>query len=333
VAVGTGHVQGRTLTFSKPSSDDSGKCDAPDTGAPGARVYGVLFEVPDSERHALRAAEKGYKETEVGAVRGSETIPAFTYVAQKSGTGLQPYHWYKALVIAGAHEHGLPEEYIQAIRHVTSKPDPDPHHRVTEESILIAHLLQRSIERGSAVAVNEEDEEALHFNRSREFVEALAEGLRLAFPESSSVRVFSKHYGKNRTRFGVNELKYDVLMCDTGTSRAATKSSELTFITRAYWAVESEFARNARQSMYDFNKLILSSSEAKLFIGPLFRGSDPTALLRPLRAAAHHCSGEVLVALLPHPSLWQRGIPQPIRLWRWHRDHGDWAEQVPRART
>jgi gamma-glutamylcyclotransferase len=36
-----------------------------------------------------------------------------------------PYDWYKALVIAGAREHGLPADYIAALAAAPAKPDPD----------------------------------------------------------------------------------------------------------------------------------------------------------------------------------------------------------------
>jgi len=38
---------------------------------------------------------------------------------------LRPYDWYKALVLAGAREHKLPEEYIQQIENVHVVQDSD----------------------------------------------------------------------------------------------------------------------------------------------------------------------------------------------------------------
>jgi len=330
--VGIGYVEGRTLTFSKISNDESGECDAEDSTFtnPDARVHGVLFELADAERQALRAAEKGYKETDVEVITNDKTVPAFTYVAaSRAETALQPYHWYKAIVMAGAREHGLPGEYIEQIRASPSKHDPDPLRRVKNEWVLIADLLQYAISRVGRQRATGLSTAKLHNQRSRDFVEAFAERLRLPFLESSTVVVFSEgykgnRYKENRPRFKQRELLYDVLMCDTATTKAAITKNELTFITRAFWAIESEFDRDSRESMYDFNKLILSSAEAKLFIGPLLRDSDPAAILRPLRDAAAHCSGELLAALVPHPSLWQPKVVQPVQLWWWQRGDCDW---------
>jgi hypothetical protein len=48
-----------------------------------------------------------------------------TYVATEFASGLKPYDWYRGLVLAGALEHGLPEEYVEKIVATRSAPDPD----------------------------------------------------------------------------------------------------------------------------------------------------------------------------------------------------------------
>lgn len=143
----------------------------------------------------------------------------------------------------------------------------------------------------------------LHRKRSMNFVEALGKLLRESYSENNgSVRVLTKHYSENKGEFGLNELLFDVLVCEVATTKAAKAKKPLTYVRRGIWAVESELAKNSREAVYDFNKLCLSSCENQLFIGPLT--SDNQAFLDPLRTVARSCSGSIYVALIPHPSEW-----------------------------
>jgi hypothetical protein len=38
---------------------------------------------------------------------------------------LRPYSWYRALVVAGAREHRIPEDYIALLETVATQEDPD----------------------------------------------------------------------------------------------------------------------------------------------------------------------------------------------------------------
>ena len=140
-AVGIGHVQGRRLTFDKVSQDGSGKCDAEATGQDTDRVYGVIFEILSTEKAALDKAEgfgKGYAEECVEVVTGSGRVPAMTYIATNKELGLRPYHWYKAIVVAGAVEHGLPKDYVEWLRAFDSFEDPNAGRRAENEALLSA---------------------------------------------------------------------------------------------------------------------------------------------------------------------------------------------------
>lgn len=118
VFLDTGFVEGRKLTFGKLSSDGSGKCDMEFTGNPSDKVYGVLYEIIQSEKTALDKAEglgKGYEEQAIHVITPSGPSRAIAYVATSKKSNLKPFHWYKAFLVAGAVEHLLPEEYIQSI--------------------------------------------------------------------------------------------------------------------------------------------------------------------------------------------------------------------------
>ncbi len=138
-ATGVGYLSGRRLTFDKVSTDGSGKCDIEPTPHPTDRVYGVVFEIIVGEKAALDAAEglgKGYCDEQVTIITSSGNVEAVAYVATAKEPALRPYHWYKALVVAGAAEHALPKPYVEWLRTVDSKPDPKPARRAENEALL-----------------------------------------------------------------------------------------------------------------------------------------------------------------------------------------------------
>lgn len=138
--IGTGYVSSRRLTFDKVSTDGSGKCDVESTANDSDRVYGVLFEIDKSEESKLDNAEglgNGYKiETVEVRTQGGITLKAKAYVATKKEPALCPYHWYKAIVIAGAVEHKLPLSYIEWLRTINSKQDPNVKRCAENEALL-----------------------------------------------------------------------------------------------------------------------------------------------------------------------------------------------------
>lgn len=142
--VGTGFIAGRRLTFDKVSTDGSGKCDAEPTSNPTDRVYGVLYEIAASEKTSLDRAEgvgSGYREESVIVVTGAQRYNATTYIATAKNHTLRPYHWYKALVIAGAIEHRLPAAYVEWLRTCESQADPDARRHADNELLFCSDRL------------------------------------------------------------------------------------------------------------------------------------------------------------------------------------------------
>lgn len=139
ISIATGYAVGRRLTFDKVSSDGSDKCDIELTSNAADCVYGVLFEIPWSEKEVLDDAEginNGYREERVSVVTPSGECQALTYVATQREPALLPYHWYKAFVVAGATEHALPISYVEWLRTIESKPDPMESRRTKNEALL-----------------------------------------------------------------------------------------------------------------------------------------------------------------------------------------------------
>lgn len=121
--VATTSLSGYRLDFHKPSVDGSGKCSIEPSKNSDDIVWGVLFEIDKDEEKILDACEgKGYSERFID-VAGFTDVK--TYVAKTTDAALVPYHWYKDIVMAGAIEHKLPDDYQAQICAVVSKDDPD----------------------------------------------------------------------------------------------------------------------------------------------------------------------------------------------------------------
>ena len=133
---------------------------------------------------------------------------------------------------------------------------------------------------------------AKHRARSSRWVDCLAERLR-ALAASPNVVVFSKSDKSNRKAFGLNEMLFDICVCETDECDAYRGNKKLTYITRALWLVESEFARNSAEAVKDFNKLVIGRADNKLFIAPRLETTDRErkyldVLLPVARRAARH---------------------------------------------
>ncbi len=129
-------LTGYRLCFHKYSADGSGKCDivpADDS------VHGVVYRIADAEKTLLDAYEdygRGYTDCQVEVVNeDGALLTAITYQALLTDPQLQPFHWYKAHVLIGAREHGLPADYIRSLEAVVSRPDPDRQRHAAETAI------------------------------------------------------------------------------------------------------------------------------------------------------------------------------------------------------
>lgn len=113
--LGVARLDGHELRWHKRSADGSGKCDVVEVAATGSVVFGVLFQIEVAEKPALDSAEglgNGYEQGTTSVTCNGESRNALIYVATAIDDSLNPYTWYKALVVAGAREHCLPGEYV-----------------------------------------------------------------------------------------------------------------------------------------------------------------------------------------------------------------------------
>jgi len=130
VPVGPAVARGYRLRFAKTGRDGSGKATL--VRDPAQRVHGVLFTIETRDLEALHRAEGvgiGYDYQQSFRVTGpdSSNILASTYIGVGNAydDNLKPFDWYRALVLAGATHHRLPDDYLDQIRGIVAEPDPD----------------------------------------------------------------------------------------------------------------------------------------------------------------------------------------------------------------
>ena len=128
-AVATGAVAGHVLRWHKRGRDGSGKCALAASGASEAG-WGVVSALDAGDKRALDRAEglgAGYREVAVEVRTAQGPLVALAYQAAAGATdpALQPYDWYRALVLAGARHHQLPPGWITALERVAVMRDPD----------------------------------------------------------------------------------------------------------------------------------------------------------------------------------------------------------------
>src|SRR5262245_13437106 len=152
-----------------------------------------------------------------------------------------------------------------------------------------------------------------HSKRSQAWVQCLGKQLK-TIVQGKNIVVFCKADSTNREKFGLNEMLYDVSICETDEC-TAPGGKTLRFITQAIWQVESEFAPNAREAVKDFNKLVIGCADYKLFIGPQVSAKKLKGYLAALLPVACCCGpSKVYLAMVPHPGKWN-GRAGQIAMW------------------
>jgi hypothetical protein len=182
----------------------------------------------------------------------------------------------------------------------------------------LLELLRTSLERARSAPDLVGTPMQVHRARSRAWIAALADSFKQKYRHPNFC-VFTQGDASHRAEFGRNELLYDVLVVDIGTVQSAVHKKQLSFVRDVLWQVESEFAHDSRQALFDFNKLVLGSAHYKLFIGP--NVSNPAAFLQALLPAAQSCTGSVYAALVPHPARWHE---PNLQVNAWQLGDGQW---------
>lgn len=103
------------LTFGKRASADGREGLPSIVEDPFDRVEGVLYRLPQPVRSFLDGEYAGYQPTVVTVAVDGTTMQAWAYIA-RTDEGLMPTEEVLDIVLAGAAEHGLSQEYIQRLR-------------------------------------------------------------------------------------------------------------------------------------------------------------------------------------------------------------------------
>ncbi len=146
--LGRGILSGHVLRWHMVSSDGSGKCDVVMAGshAPSA-VHGVVYRIARTEKPRLDQAESlglGYRDEQLTVHLDGQAVQAWIYRALRIDALAVPYDWYKAVVIAGAREHGLPGDYLALLHAAPTKTDPD-RERARRHFALAQHAVDGSL--------------------------------------------------------------------------------------------------------------------------------------------------------------------------------------------
>lgn len=129
------------LRFHKIGKDGSAKCDALATKKPNDVIYGVLFEIAETDKAILDFAEDlghGYQEKQVYVEneRG-QSHQAFVYYAILVSPDIKPYAWYLRHVLVGAKENALPMQYIKKLAAIDFIEDEDLARAEQEQAIYL----------------------------------------------------------------------------------------------------------------------------------------------------------------------------------------------------
>ena len=129
-------LQGWAIDFSKRGADGSGKCTLNPVAS--GRAYGVIYAIPAETVPTLDRIEgvgHGYATAWLDL---PDYARCYVYLAEDhyQDSRLQPFDWYKALVLSGARHHGFPGDYIEALEAVSAIVNPDAERRALNLDIV-----------------------------------------------------------------------------------------------------------------------------------------------------------------------------------------------------
>jgi hypothetical protein len=122
--LGVGFLPNWSLSFHKRSRDESGKCSI---AAGNGGVHFAVFELSAADKLTLDSIEGvgvGYSEILLSIPGLGDCV---SYIAEESyvDDSLQPYDWYKELVLEGMRFHNFPRHYVKTVESIRTNRDPD----------------------------------------------------------------------------------------------------------------------------------------------------------------------------------------------------------------
>ena len=171
------------------------------------------------------------------------------------------------------------------------------------------------------------DKGKLHRDRGSTWVKCLGQGF-AGYYSNKGQRVFWKGNKCNKREFGLQELLYDISVCQMEKVESLGKNKKrLQYVARALWQVESELNdSDSREITKDFSKLVMGDSDNKLFISSYQNSNENNNQDRAKEMCskmARHCTRSLYLCFIPHPRDWNKSSESPL-LYKWEKDH--WCE-------
>lgn len=119
VADRTGYINNYTFSYSKIGADDTGKGNI--QPQQNSKVWGAFYRITvDDFNHLHKNYEIGYRQLELTGISNGDRIEAKSFIAlsERINYDLYPSKKYHDLVLTGAREHGLPEQYIDILKQI-----------------------------------------------------------------------------------------------------------------------------------------------------------------------------------------------------------------------
>ena len=121
-SLGCARLEGWRLCCNKPGSDGSGKANLVADAA--AVTWGVLFTFDVVHWPTLDRFEPGYERVVCRVIDSAErSRPAQVYLSSADGAQRPVVGGYRDHLLAGAREHGLPDDYIAMLGRVPIRSD------------------------------------------------------------------------------------------------------------------------------------------------------------------------------------------------------------------
>ena len=168
----------------------------------------------------------------------------------------------------------------------------------------------------------------IHSQRAKKWVESLGKEFKKEYNDPENARVFWDGNTENEGDFNLQEMLFDLSVCEISTVESVTHEKPLPFVARCHWQIESELNQgNSRAIVIDMSKLVMGSSENMLFVashkGTIHKGKTwETRVLEMCKKIAKCCDGRLFFCFIAHPKDWvKKSAPLPS-IYQWTKD--DW---------
>lgn len=175
----------------------------------------------------------------------------------------------------------------------------------------------------SARIRNSEMIKMVNSQRSKDWMNSLGKRFQIRYDPKKD-RVFWRGNPENESDFDLQEMLFDLAVCQTCTVPSYKKRHPLPFISKLHWLIESEFAQNdSREIVKDMSKLVMGSSENKLFVAShkLTDSEWEDGILKMCGPIAEHCQGRLFFCFIAHPKDWYKESEPAPSVHQWTDGH------------